>query len=139
MTRLTEQQTAELGQRLDARAAELGAEVRALSQESNDPPAPVARSTTATTSDPADLGERGEQAIRTAVRHAEMERDQQELQQIAAARERMRTGDYGQCIDCGADIAPARLQALPSAERCVPCQERHERDHPVGVRISLTS
>mgnify|MGYP006148091351 CR=1 FL=1 len=29
-----------------------------------------------------------------------------------SARERMRAGDYGQCIDCGVDIAFERLQAL---------------------------
>lgn len=26
------------------------------------------------------------------------------------------------CLDCGDQIAPARLAALPHARRCVPCQ-----------------
>jgi DnaK suppressor protein len=65
------------------------------------------------------------------VRHAEKERDQQELQQIEGARERMRQGSYGECVDCGAAIALARLRALPSAERCIPCQEMYEQGHSV--------
>jgi RNA polymerase-binding transcription factor DksA len=136
---LTDEQMAELGRRLQAHAAELRDEVGTLDDEAGDASAQAALSTTGAPNDPADEADRGEQATRTAVRHAEKERDQLELRQIADARERMRTGDYGQCIDCGTDIALERLQALPSAERCMPCQERHERDHPVGVRIPLTS
>lgn len=139
MNPLTDEQMAELGQRLDARAAELQGEIRMLDGEAGDASAQAALSTTGAPNDPADEADRGEQATRTAVRHAEKERDQQELRQIADARERMRTGDYGQCIDCGTDIAFERLQALPSAERCMPCQERYEREHPVGLRISLTT
>jgi len=139
VTPFTEEQTAELGRRLEQRAAQLEDEIRTLNDEAGDASAQAALSTTGAPNDPADEADRGEQAIRTAVRHAEKERDQQELRQIADARERMRAGDYGQCIDCGVDIAFERLQALPSAERCMPCQERHERERPVTVRISLTS
>lgn len=32
-----------------------------------------------------------------------------------------------ECADCGDDIPRARLAALPSAERCVGCQEARER------------
>ena len=38
-------------------------------------------------------------------------------------------GLYGQCADCGAEIAPARLQAWPTALRCVACQTRAETPH----------
>ena len=30
------------------------------------------------------------------------------------------------CIDCGHEIGPARLEAMPAARRCVDCQARHE-------------
>lgn len=139
MTEDHEQDIAELGRRLDARREELAGEVRALDAENADATAQAAQSTTGAPHDPGDEGDRGEQAIRTAVRHAEKERDQQELQQIADAQERMRSGDYGVCVDCGVAIAMERLQALPAAERCIACQERHERAHPAGIRISLTS
>ncbi|GHC91916.1 hypothetical protein GCM10007320_41240 [Pseudorhodoferax aquiterrae] len=139
MTQDHEQDIADLGRRLGARRAELAQEVRTLDAETADATAQAAQSTTGGPHEPGDEGDRGEQAIRTAVRHAEKERDQQELQQIAQAQERMRSGDYGLCVDCGAPIAMERLQALPAAERCIACQERHERAHPGAIRISLSS
>ncbi len=66
---------------------------------------------------------------------AEQERDVDELRQIAAAKERMARGEYGQCVDCGVDIPFARLEAQPAAARCVPCQERYEQTHDNVVRI----
>jgi DnaK suppressor protein len=52
--------------------------------------------------------------------------DMQELSAIDAALARIAAGTYGQCTDCGADIAPQRLQAAPEAARCIGCQERAE-------------
>jgi RNA polymerase-binding transcription factor DksA len=44
-----------------------------------------------------------------------------EAEQIMAALARIEAGDYGVCSNCGADIAPARLAALPTATRCIKC------------------
>ena len=44
-----------------------------------------------------------------------------EAEQILAALARIETGEYGVCSKCGADIAPARLAALPTATRCIRC------------------
>ncbi|WP_310474230.1 TraR/DksA C4-type zinc finger protein [Sandarakinorhabdus sp.] len=44
-----------------------------------------------------------------------------EAEQILAALERIETGNYGVCSNCGADIVPARLAALPTATRCINC------------------
>ncbi|WP_374675654.1 TraR/DksA family transcriptional regulator [Ideonella sp.] len=52
-----------------------------------------------------------------------------ELQQIERARERLASGDYGQCSDCGEPIASARLIAQPTATRCIACQSAAEQ-HP---------
>lgn len=30
-------------------------------------------------------------------------------------------GSYGRCDECGEDIGPARLEALPATSRCVDC------------------
>jgi RNA polymerase-binding transcription factor DksA len=46
---------------------------------------------------------------------------------LAAALDRLKDGDYGTCVECGEDIAPARLQALPEVQTCVRCQDRLER------------
>jgi RNA polymerase-binding transcription factor DksA len=44
-----------------------------------------------------------------------------EAEQIMAALARIEHGDYGVCANCGADIAPARLLAQPTATRCIKC------------------
>ena len=59
--------------------------------------------------------------------NAEVQRDAGELQDIAAALERMRAGTYGKCVVCGAVIPEARLDAYPTAKRCIHCQEAHEK------------
>jgi len=43
------------------------------------------------------------------------------------ALERIRSGNYGVCIDCAKRIPAARLQIKPEAKRCVQCQEAYER------------
>jgi DnaK suppressor protein len=50
------------------------------------------------------------------------EHETAELGDIEAALERIDTGSYGQCTACGVAIAPARLQAYPTAKRCIDCQ-----------------
>jgi DnaK suppressor protein len=46
---------------------------------------------------------------------------------LAAALDRLNDGEYGTCVECGEDIAPARLLALPEVQTCVRCQDRLER------------
>lgn len=54
------------------------------------------------------------------------EHETAELGDIEAALERMDAGTYGQCSECGVTIAPARLNAYPTAKRCIVCQTRKE-------------
>lgn len=49
------------------------------------------------------------------------------LKQIEAALERIRTGKYGICLNCGKEIPQARLEALPYAFLCVNCAAQAER------------
>ncbi|WP_343661962.1 TraR/DksA family transcriptional regulator, partial [Ralstonia sp.] len=46
---------------------------------------------------------------------------------LNAARERMEQHSYGICVDCGEAIPFLRLQAQPTAMRCLPCQTARER------------
>jgi DnaK suppressor protein len=46
--------------------------------------------------------------------------------QIDEALNRITSGSYGRCVDCGLDIDLARLKALPAAKRCVRCESRAE-------------
>ena len=46
------------------------------------------------------------------------------LQQVEAALQRIDQGIYGVCSQCGENISPERLMALPYAENCIACQEQ---------------
>jgi DnaK suppressor protein len=58
---------------------------------------------------------------------AEVDRDVGELRAIDAALTRIKDGSYGICESCGGEIAPARLEAEPTAVRCIRCQEAWEQ------------
>ena len=45
----------------------------------------------------------------------------QEIAQIKHAIDRIKSGQYGQCSQCGEPIAPERLKAQPTATRCIDC------------------
>jgi RNA polymerase-binding transcription factor len=45
---------------------------------------------------------------------------------IADARRSLAAGTYGVCIECGREIPPQRLQAVPEAVRCIDCQRHLE-------------
>ena len=45
----------------------------------------------------------------------------EEAREIRAALQRIHDGTYGTCANCGIDIAPARLKALPTATLCIDC------------------
>jgi DnaK suppressor protein len=46
------------------------------------------------------------------------------LQAIEEALYRMEKGTYGVCRDCGEEIAPARLNAIPWTRVCITCKEK---------------
>jgi RNA polymerase-binding protein DksA len=67
-----------------------------------------------------------EEAAEVTLRALE-EQERREMAEILAALARIDVGTYGICAACGEAISPARLEALPMARRCVPCQERLEK------------
>lgn len=48
----------------------------------------------------------------------------QALKDIEAAFERLENGSYGNCENCSKPIPVERLEILPYARCCVPCQQR---------------
>ena len=48
------------------------------------------------------------------------------LNKITDALTRLEQGDYGNCYECGEEIAEKRLRALPFAVRCKDCEEAKE-------------
>jgi predicted phosphoribosyltransferase/RNA polymerase-binding transcription factor DksA len=57
---------------------------------------------------------------------AEITRDVEDLRDVEAALERIHTGAYGACLRCNGPIDLERLEAYPTAKRCLPCQLEHE-------------
>ena len=51
-----------------------------------------------------------------------------QLEAVEGALARLDAGTYGTCVDCGGPIAPARLEAIPWAARCIDCQAGHDRE-----------
>lgn len=49
------------------------------------------------------------------------------LKLIEEAIERVENGDYGDCMNCGNEIQPKRLDAIPWAPYCRDCQELVEQ------------
>lgn len=54
-------------------------------------------------------------------------RQQLQLVEIAAALNRIESGDFGYCTECGEPVALARLEHNPSARYCIECAGKAEQ------------
>ena len=55
------------------------------------------------------------------------EHDERLLTAIDEALARIDAGTYGRCDNCGAQIAPERLEAMPWTTLCIDCKRKEER------------
>ena len=120
MTNPTDNQRDELAARLAARRQTLRAEVQRELANSDDPRIAGFKNELAATEDWV-LAD-----ILTDLDVATVSRDIAELTEVEAALARIADGSYGTCSDCGEAIRWPRLNAQPTAERCIPCQEKLE-------------
>jgi RNA polymerase-binding protein DksA len=51
---------------------------------------------------------------------------EREIASVKRALARIQDGTYGECVRCGNDIAPARLEARPEAALCIDCARTAE-------------
>ena len=49
-----------------------------------------------------------------------------EIASVKRALARIEDGTYGECVRCGEEIAPARLEARPEAALCIDCAREAE-------------
>jgi len=123
MTVLNEQQTAEFRSRLRDRATQLRREIQlALEKSSEESHVRIAEQAR-------DAEDDSFSNLIVDVNLAEIDRDADELRRIDSALQRLADGTYGLCVSCGRPIPLARLQAEPTAERDVQCQELYEKTH----------
>jgi len=57
------------------------------------------------------------------------------LQMVEKALNRIREGSFGECVSCGNDINPKRLEAVPWTRYCIQCQEKLEKGQLEESRI----
>ena len=74
-----------------------------------------------------DAGDESVAALIADLDQADWSRDLDELRGLDAAHERIESGGYGVCVECGRDIGFERLRVAPAAIRCIDCQTRHEK------------
>jgi len=73
-----------------------------------------------------DAAESSEADIQDEIEFALIQMKAETLNKINEALSRLEEGVYGNCFECGEEIAEARLRALPFAVRCKDCEEARE-------------
>src|SRR6516165_12440037 len=73
-----------------------------------------------------DAAESSEADIQDEIEFALIQMKAETLNRINDALARLAQGDYGNCFECGDEIAEKRLRALPFAVRCKDCEEARE-------------
>jgi RNA polymerase-binding transcription factor DksA len=89
------------------------------------------RCQTPTVEEPLPLADWEEQATELHDRYVTHIDEDIRWETCAAARRalaRLQEDEFGRCADCGAEISPQRLTAVPWTERCVRCQTLLERE-----------
>lgn len=126
MANLTEEQLAHLKHLLDERNQALRAD---LLRELN-----AKEGFRQMASEAPDPGDSSFANLEVDLENAAVTRDIVEVRAIEAARNRMENGTYGDCVVCETEIPYERLEVQPTAERCAPCQEMHEKTHADPMR-----
>ncbi len=90
-----------------------------------------------------DAVESSEADIQDDIEFALIQMKSETLNKINDALTRLEQGDYGNCFDCGSEIAEKRLRALPFAVRCKDCEEAREvaeqRERQMAARRGTSS
>ena len=90
-----------------------------------------------------DAVESSEADIQDEIEFALIQMKSETLNKINDALSRLEQGNYGNCFDCGEEIAEKRLRALPFAVRCKDCEEAREvaekRERQIAARRGTSS
>lgn len=75
----------------------------------------------------ADAVDQVRDAIDLEVTVRNLDQESMVLRDVRSALERMKGGLFGVCVNCGGEIAPHRLAAVPWTPLCIHCQQEAER------------
>jgi DnaK suppressor protein len=117
----TRSRYAELKQMLDTRRREIQAEVHGKMRDVREE-----GSWGGKLNEVFDAVESSEADIQDDIEFALIQMKSETLNKINDALVRLEHGNYGDCFDCGEEIAEKRLRALPFAVRCKDCEEARE-------------
>jgi RNA polymerase-binding protein DksA len=73
------------------------------------------------------MADTGTETVDREIDYTLEESDGRLLAAIDAALARIEARTYGICVNCGAQIAPERLEAMPWATLCIDCKRKEER------------
>ncbi len=108
----------ELKRMLDDRRRELQAEVQGKMRD--------VRADDTKMTEVLDAVESAEADIQEDIEFALVQMKSETLNKVNDALTRLEQGTYGNCFECGEEIAEKRLRALPFAVRCKDCEEAKE-------------
>lgn len=74
-----------------------------------------------------DIADRAASSYNKEFLFSQSNNDRQLLQLVESALGRIREGSFGECISCGKEINPKRLEAVPWTQHCIECQEKLEQ------------
>jgi DnaK suppressor protein len=117
----TRSRYSELKRMLESRRQEIHAEVQGKMRDVREEGSWGAKQT-----EVLDAGESSEADIQDDIEFALIQMKSETLNKIVDALARLEQGNYGNCFECGEEIAEKRLRALPFAVRCKDCEEARE-------------
>lgn len=74
-----------------------------------------------------DIADRAAQSYNKEFLFSQSNNERQLLLMVDGALGRIREGNFGECISCGKEINPKRLEAVPWTRHCIECQEKLEQ------------
>jgi DnaK suppressor protein len=73
-----------------------------------------------------DIADRAASSYTKEFLFAQSNNDRQLLAMVETALQRIREGEFGECVNCGNEINAKRLEAVPWTRYCIACQEKLE-------------
>jgi len=128
---LTKEQTQQLGGLLQVQERNLRAKIRSAIHER------AGRDTSELSASGGDDSEQSIADLLESIDTDQLNHEGSELIAIDVAKESLKAGTYGTCCVCQGPIEYKRLLALPTAQRCLPCQENLERAEWKGPGAKL--
>ena len=134
-TKMREDRYTELKRILEEHRLEIVGEVQHKIRDVRDGDAAISRQGVR------DEAESSQAEIQDDLEFALLQMKAETLKKIGRALAHLDEGGFGDCHECGAEIAKQRLQALPFAVRCKSCEEVREverqREHVFAGRRGL--